>query len=45
MYLIEEVKFELDDSYNGEYKSQKDLSLLFSCASVILIKNFNIKFR
>jgi len=43
--LINEVKFKLDDSYSGEYRSRKDLSLLFSSASVILINNFNIKFR
>ena len=45
MCLIKEVKFKLDDSFNGENRSQKDLSLLFSNASVSLIKNVNIKFR
>jgi len=44
MCFIKEVKFKLNDSYSGEYRSQKDLSLLFSSASVILINNFNIKF-
>lgn len=45
MCLIKEVKFKLDDSYSGDYRSKKDLSLLFSNASVILINDLNIKFR